>query len=205
MDRILLQAQLCGVMVDLGLVKLSYRVYSLLRLSINAPLTFHSSLVVDKLFSEKLVKDVGIAFLYFDASLKYSLANVAGCLLKQLCQSCGSIPCSVEDLYKATLGGNQVSLKESIKVINFLDFKEIFIVLDALDEFSEDVESLLDMIHNLSDRSCYKIFLTSRPWIQFQDFFSLFQPSYYGYPLLKLLYLHKLFARLTLCEKETVN
>jgi hypothetical protein len=135
-------------------------------------------LVVDKLFSEKISNDVGIAYFYFDHSLQPSLTNVVGCMVKQLCQSSGSISRSVRDVYEGTLESKNLSLEELVTSVRSLNFREFYIVLDALDEYLGSVDDLLQIISQLSTAPRCKLFLTSRPENLFVKFFTCSKPLF---------------------------
>ena len=103
-----------------------------------------------------------IAFVYFDELIRVSMTDVAGCVLRQLCESCGSIPLFVLNLYELHRQGIPISIKQLVKAIKLLEWKETYIVLDALGEYTQDWNDLLYFITRLWASPGCKLFLTSR-------------------------------------------
>lgn len=84
----------------------------------------------------------------------------------------------MRDLYDDTQEGTRLSLEDLVTTIKLLNLREIFIVMDSLDEYSGSVDDLLEMISKLSARSRCKLFLTSRPESRFEEFFVHFKSSF---------------------------
>ena len=69
--------------------------------------------------SLKLDVKVRLAFFYFDNSIRVSMTDVAGYLLRQLCMSYGSIPPLVKTLYESRRQGIPITIKQLLKAIEW--------------------------------------------------------------------------------------
>lgn len=110
-------------------------------------LIYARSIVVDHLLRERAQRkdslSMGIAVVY----LKYNdpeqtLNNVLGSLLKQLAQEYESIPETLQELYDGYNDPNTLpSLDEiSAAILSLIEtYEEVFFVLDALDECSDEI------------------------------------------------------------------
>lgn len=126
----------------------------------------YSSNVLEHITTEFAMRDkVGISFAYYNYR-KPELGDcrmIIGALIKQLCQKKDSIPLELLNLMhnshsKATASNpaSFISLAES--------FKEVFIVLDALDECPEhERHRIIGFITKIvAEQQCAKVFITSR-------------------------------------------
>lgn len=73
--------------------------------------------------SLKLDAKVRLAFFSFDNSIRISMTDVAGCLLRQLCILYGSIPPLVKTLYESHRQGIPITIKQLLKAIEGRDEK----------------------------------------------------------------------------------
>lgn len=112
--------------------------------------------------------------IYEDRS-RQSLTNIIAGLLKQLIQTPKSVPDPIKDLFESSM---RTKFRPKQEVLSDLlrtelrRFQKIFIVDDALDEFSESEpaqESLLDGLQSL--RRLSNLMATSRPVSPFIDGF----------------------------------
>jgi ankyrin repeat domain-containing protein 50 len=126
----------------------------------------YSSNVLEHITTEFAMRDkVGISFAYYNYR-KPELGDprlIIGALIKQLCQKNDSIPLELLNLMhdshsKATASNPDsfISLAES--------FKEVFIVLDALDECpGHERHRIIGFINKIvAELQCAKVFITSR-------------------------------------------
>ncbi len=103
---------------------------------------------------------------YKDRS-QQSLANITAGLLKQLIQALKLVPDQIKDLYEASMRNHsrpkQGDLSNVLRT-ELRRFRKVFIVVDALDEYSESEtaqESLVDELQSLREIS--NLMVTSRP------------------------------------------
>ncbi|KAI5843119.1 ankyrin repeat-containing domain protein [Morchella snyderi] len=107
---------------------------------------------------------IGIAYFYFNFQITVTLEDVLRIWIKQLCRRMDELPSSLYDLHKACIDNDVKPKRRQLedlfqKVVNY--FKQVFLVIDALDEHSK--ESRNDLVNYLSQVSgSYKIFIASR-------------------------------------------
>lgn len=110
-------------------------------------------------------KEVGLAFAYCDYgnSNTHSLKKLVAALIKQLCRKPDTIPSQFTKMKKDALSPMQLGNLESFTTIAGV-FKEVFIVIDALDECPlekrPEVLGFLSEVTKIIAR--IKIFVTSR-------------------------------------------
>ncbi|GAA91491.1 ankyrin repeat-containing protein [Aspergillus luchuensis IFO 4308] len=134
--------------------------------------------VVIEYLEEKCKHDrnCGLAYIYcnFRCHHEQSVDDILASLIKQLCQRMSSLPEDIKTLYaqhkKRQTRPKLDELSESLSVL-LGHFSRIFIVVDALDEYSsrgEALRRLLSELFRLQSNSTVSIFATSRhsPWIQ---------------------------------------
>ncbi|PYH66772.1 uncharacterized protein BO88DRAFT_392289 [Aspergillus vadensis CBS 113365] len=128
--------------------------------------------IVIKHLEEKCEHDrsVGLAYIYcnFRRHHEQSVDNILASLIKQLCQRMSSLPGDIKTLYaqhkKLQTRPELDELFESLSVL-LGHFSRIFIVVDALDEYSsrdEALRRLLSELFRLQSNSTVSIFATSR-------------------------------------------
>ncbi|KAF8537641.1 ankyrin repeat-containing domain protein [Trichophaea hybrida] len=132
------------------------------------------SLVVDKLIEAAKNEDIGIAYIYCDyADQKDQTTEmIIASFAKQLSVIKPSICGQIQKLYKACNDGkiqpDLFRLTETLRNL-CMGFKQVFFVLDALDECVDTVrKSLLDQLERV-DHSTARLFLTSRPHLLDMD------------------------------------
>lgn len=128
--------------------------------------------IVIKHLEEKCEHDrsVGLAYIYcnFRRHHEQSVDNILASLIKQLCQRMSFLPEDIKTLYaqhkKRQTRPELDELFESLSVL-LGHFSKIFIVVDALDEYSsrdEALRRLLSELFRLQSNSTVSIFATSR-------------------------------------------
>ena len=133
--------------------------------------TVISCIAADHLSNHFRNDDVGIAYIFCNYKKKeeQTLLQLSGSLLKQLVQQMKSIPDGLLKCYEMHL---KLSTPPSIKEISdllkneTLTFKKRFIIVDALDEFSDDNGSrsqLLKMLRVIQASQSMNLMATSRP------------------------------------------
>ncbi|KAI2817405.1 hypothetical protein CBS115989_6041 [Aspergillus niger] len=133
--------------------------------------TILTAIVIENL-EEKCQYDrsVGLAYIYcnFRRHNEQSVDDVLASLIKQLCQRMLSLPEDIKSLYaqhkKRQTRPKLDELSESLSVL-LGHFSRIFIVVDALDEYSsrdEALRRLLSELFRLQSNSTVSIFATSR-------------------------------------------
>ncbi|EUC41885.1 hypothetical protein COCMIDRAFT_49808, partial [Bipolaris oryzae ATCC 44560] len=130
--------------------------------------TFIASAVIDELLANRMERDIGIAYIYFDYADKeaQSLENVFASVLKQvvLCKEKESIE-EVRRLYRAcNMGAQRPEIDTLVETLGHMSqyFKQIFIVFDALDECSDKLRAvLLKQLESL-DNPRWRFFVTGR-------------------------------------------
>ena len=117
-------------------------------------------------------QDVGIAYIYCDymAEANQTPRRLLDSLVKQLLEQSCSIPDRIRDLYGSrrdrikTQFSSLEDVSESLRSIA-VTFEQVYIVVDALDELSQDgsvVQDFLSSLTALQDRSFVNLLLTSR-------------------------------------------
>lgn len=128
---------------------------------------FVRSLVIDEVSRSVNCDDTGIAYIYCDYADRgdQTVENMIASLTKQLSLRTASIPNPVRELYRqCNQGKSRPDLSKIMETLKLLciEFKQVFIVLDALDECDEQARrSLLAQLEKL-DHSISRCFLTSR-------------------------------------------
>ena len=143
--------------------------------------------VIDEIEAMTGPENIGLAYVYLDYKShdEQSINNVLSSLLRQLmARKDDAIP-AILGMYRHFFSGQiagcqdrpgATSLLEGIALVS-THFCSTFIVLDALDEFDENLRSnLLDMVGKLiASVSSAKLYATSRPHLRsVQDFFEDF-------------------------------
>lgn len=124
----------------------------------------HSSIVVDELNSRGRPATVGLAYFYFSYRNQVPIYNVTLALLQQL-----YIQSSAPEIQELEIQYAQTASKPTLtKLIHVLmsvtaRFRKVYIVLDALDECSNDNErDLANLIASIRS-SHARLFVTTRP------------------------------------------
>ena len=143
--------------------------------------TIFASLVIDRLHAAQKKKarneNAAVVCLYleYERMQDQSLQSLLAAILRQLVHQCPELPGSVTELHSThTTNRSQPLLDEisSVLVDVIRKFPEVLLVVDALDECSEDTAR--DLLSNLSDyqkSTGMKLLATSRPTIDFSEFF----------------------------------
>jgi len=130
------------------------------------PNIFCSSNVLERITTEFALHDnVGISFAYYNYRKPElgDLSIIIGALIKQLCQKKDYIPSELlrlrHDSHSNLTASNPDSFVSLAK-----SFKEVFIILDALDECPEhERHRIIGFINKVvAELQCAKIFITSR-------------------------------------------
>ncbi|KAJ6257541.1 Vegetative incompatibility protein [Drechslerella dactyloides] len=137
--------------------------------------TIISSLVIDHLQKSKYSGRTGVAYIYcnYKESKQQRPIDLLSALLKQLVQGLPKIPNVVQTLYNEHMEKrSQSAIDEIVTTILdvFCDYHEVFIVVDALDECSDEHrDSLMSRLRKLLAPNV-KMMVTSRPNISSQAF-----------------------------------
>lgn len=127
------------------------------------------SIVIDHLQTAfSTAQDIAIVFAYCRYTDRYSVADILVSFVKQLTERHPSILPSIEPMYthhrkEATRPGQQELLELLHKLFGL--FKKAFIVIDALDEVSDDTRG--DLLKRLLSLQA-SLLLTSRPLDSFK-------------------------------------
>lgn len=112
-----------------------------------------------------LRKEVGIAFAYFNyqSSEMQDLSQIILAIMKQLCRRRDTIPPGFERVKQDSLDPTMIGNRDSFVSVA-LDFDEMFLIIDALDECVKDKRHhLLGFIKAIGESlPCAKVFVTSR-------------------------------------------
>jgi Cdc6-like AAA superfamily ATPase len=147
--------------------------------------TIFASLVVDRLHAAQTEKApnekaaVVCLYLEYERMQEQSLQSLLAAILRQLVHQCPELPRSVTELHTThTTNRSQPLLDEisSVLVDVIRKFPGVFLVVDALDECSEDTAR--DLLSNLRDHqrsTGMKLLATSRPTIDFSEFFEEYE------------------------------
>ena len=130
--------------------------------------------MIDHLYTEYINEDTAViyAYCYYKERSQQSLPNILGALLKQLLSLRNEVLAEVKALYEEYQGRHHnatVAEISSLLRAELKRYRKVFIIVDALDEYSEnqnDCDSLLAELEQLRD--CSNIMLTSRfvaPWV----------------------------------------
>src|SRR4051794_20430339 len=115
-------------------------------------------------------RDIGVAYIYCDyAEVEDQTAeNIIACLAKQLSLRKTTIPGQAQKLYEQyDRGSTRPDLNKLPEILRKLciGFRQVFFVLDALDECEEkNRKSLLAQLEKV-DHPTARFFLTSRPHV----------------------------------------
>lgn len=128
-----------------------------------------SSLVVEKLSAKyRLSSDNAISFIYCNYKEPQKSTEYMKAAIKQLARRMSEFPADIEQLYDNASNPGNTELQNSFIQISS-SFKQVFLVLDALDECTEDQKSdLFDIFRSIvapssgSVRVNIKLFITSR-------------------------------------------
>ncbi len=124
--------------------------------------------MIDHLYTEYMDKGTAViyAYCYYKERSQQSLANLVGGLLKQLLFLQNVVPADVKALYEVYQGrlhdGTVAEISSLLKA-ELRRYRKVFIIIDALDEYSEnrnDCDSLLAELEQLKGYS--NMMLTSR-------------------------------------------
>ncbi|KAI9827636.1 MAG: hypothetical protein M1819_006925 [Sarea resinae] len=131
--------------------------------------TVMTSLLIDYIESKNDTEDVGIAFMYFDFQdpKMQTASEIIASLVHQLAKRTKHLPRDLRDLYGELKDGlGQPQFNPLLAVLKSLcnNFKQTYIILDALDEFGDlgEREILLSSLIPLTQGSL-KLLATSRP------------------------------------------
>lgn len=143
--------------------------------------TIFASLVIDHLHAEQAEKAsnekaaVVCLYLEYERMQEQSLQSLLAAILRQLVQQCPQIPKSVTELHKTHTEFRSQPLLEEINSVMadvLQKFPQAFLVVDALDECSEDtIRELLSNLRSHQKSTGMKILATSRPTVDFKEFF----------------------------------
>ncbi|KAH0551577.1 hypothetical protein GP486_007206, partial [Trichoglossum hirsutum] len=128
---------------------------------------FVRSLIIDELSKSVSCDDTGVAYIYCDYAVRgdQTAENMIASLTKQLSLRTTSMPDPVRELYeRCNQRKSRPDLSDTMETLKLLcaGFKQVFIVLDALDECDEQARrSVLTQLEKL-DHSISRCFLTSR-------------------------------------------
>ena len=124
-------------------------------------------MVIDSLCDQAREEDLTVAWLYCDhkAQREQTVINMMGAILKRLMGS--EIP---KDIRKAFEEGRRPLLADLMRRmrITIASLPQVFICIDALDEFlPDDLPELLESLRDIVRESPgTRIFLTGRPYVQ---------------------------------------
>jgi hypothetical protein len=131
-----------------------------------------SSTIIEHMKEHCKKLGIALAYFYFDFNdpEKQKLSNLVCSLLAQLCHKLDDPPDQLKALYKGCSEGQQRAAMHELKAILSLvvkDLEDVFIVIDALDEYAKIGErgELLTLIEEIHAWSLSKVHLlvTSRP------------------------------------------
>lgn len=139
--------------------------------------TIFASVVVNNLKAEKPKTEIGIAYLFCEYARLNSetIQTLAAAILSQLADQCAVFPESVTALYNLHHANKMPLRFEEISsaLIGVLQtFSQVFLVIDAVDECSEQIRrELLSYLLEQQKKTRIKLLVTSRPTINFQQEF----------------------------------
>jgi hypothetical protein len=139
--------------------------------------TIFASVVVTNLKAEKPKTEIGIACLFcqYERLKNETIQSLAAAILRQLADQCAVFPESVTALYNLHQANGMPLRFEEIssaltKVLQM--FSQVFLIVDALDECSEQTRrELLSYLQEQQKRTKIKLLVTSRPTINVQQEF----------------------------------
>jgi len=122
-------------------------------------------MVIDYLHRNFIFADVGIAFAYCNHSMSISVADLLASLLQQLVRRKGILSPELRHVYQIHTDGGTRPMIDTLSALLQTESKDlpaVYIVLDALDEFTEDDQyCLLREVGKLG--SVLRLLITSRP------------------------------------------
>ena len=133
--------------------------------------------MIDHLYKEYMNEGTAIiyAYCYYKERSQQSLPNFLGGLLKQLVSLRNAVTADVKALYEKYQGRHQnVTLAEisSLLRTEMRRYRKVFIIVDALDEYSENQNDCGPLLAELEQlRKCSNIMLTSRFVASYTDAF----------------------------------
>ncbi|KAK8111993.1 uncharacterized protein PG998_008450 [Apiospora kogelbergensis] len=141
--------------------------------------TIISSTVIEHLESQSLNTDTALAYLYCDYNKKnhQTIEQLMLNLLKQLAWHKHPLPVAVTALHNQhALKHTRPQLKQIMEALRMVadEFSRVFVVVDALDEYSTQHESRRDFVNRLltlQDKAHLSLFVTSRPITEITDGF----------------------------------
>lgn len=132
--------------------------------------------MVDFLENKYPQPDVGLAFVYFNYKEGQSANSVVASLLRQLIERRGSITEDTRSILRSSTSKQvQSSFKEYLKLLTteIRCFSRVYIVVDALDECSEDEGNRREFMAGLKDISSnVRLLVTSRPVGSIEEYMS---------------------------------
>lgn len=137
----------------------------------------HRSNVIEHVTSRRILDDhVGVAFFYYDYRLEESqqVSFVLCALLKQICRVGQDIPDGFLKTKRDALPPSQLgNLDAFVEAVQFYQLREVFLVIDALDECPRRQRpAVLAFLGDLDRRlDCLKLFVTSRPETDIREAF----------------------------------
>ncbi|KAF2648176.1 hypothetical protein K491DRAFT_256579 [Lophiostoma macrostomum CBS 122681] len=144
--------------------------------------TIIASIVIEHLKAKfKDEPTIGVAYLYFSYQPQQDqiLHELVGSLTRQLVETHGDIPAEVQALFASSNSGKQrISLEHHVAALQaaIQSFKQVFVVMDALDEYHitnhSDLSSLLSKLFSLHGSAPFNLMATSR---KITEITSLFQ------------------------------
>jgi Cdc6-like AAA superfamily ATPase len=143
--------------------------------------TMLSSTVVEHL--RELYQDIPLAFIYCDYGLKHehTHSNIVSCMLKQFLQYHTSCPEEIKTLYRRhSMTGRALKFEDKLSLLYSLISGQgrAFLVLDALDEYSDsdfERKALIDRLIDLSRSGTIKIMITARPNAELRRKYDMFR------------------------------
>jgi len=131
--------------------------------------TMMAAIAIDHLYRKMWSDDVGVAYLFcsYKSQVDQSSASLFAALLKQLVQSRPDIAAQVTQMHELySKRGSKPSSSDILQAIQSLSaYTTIFIVVDALDEYSDRDGTrgqLIDQLNELQTRQDVRLLFTSR-------------------------------------------
>ncbi|KAI9665887.1 MAG: hypothetical protein M1821_003822 [Bathelium mastoideum] len=132
--------------------------------------TMMAAVIIEYLCQAACNDDTGIAYLFcsYKTNLDQSIPNLLAALLKQLIQGRPNIAAPATHMYEYHFKrGSRPSVQELLQNLNsvFSRFSNVFIIIDALDEYSsinDERRQLINMMRDLQAGSNVRLLFTSR-------------------------------------------
>ena len=132
--------------------------------------------MVDYLENEHAKPDVGLAFVYFNYKEVQSAKGVVASFLRQLIERRGSLTEDTRSILRSNASKQvQSSFKEYLKLstAEIQCLSRVYIIVDALDECSEDEGNRREFVAGLKDiASDARLLITSRPVGSIEEYMS---------------------------------